>query len=102
MSYTSSQFRKLVQTETDGKYQISEPERDLIQFGSDGYTAGIQFYPEDIVELSLVKDETGENCFYLHFRANDQVHGLPLCQEAADGFRKSFILKWLDQVIHDA
>jgi len=86
MSYTSSQFRKLVQTETDGKYQISEPERDLIQFGSDGYTAGIQFYPEDIVELSLVKDETGENCFYLHFRANDQVHAEELLHDLMDAF----------------
>jgi len=74
MKYSSEQYYEWARKQVNEEYAFAVYEKDKITFQSEGYTACMQFYPDDIVELSIVKDDSGENCFYLHFQANDEAH----------------------------
>jgi cellobiose-specific phosphotransferase system component IIB len=74
MKYSSGQYYEWARKQVNEEYASAVYEKDKITFQSEGYTACMQFYPDDIVELSIVKDDSGENCFYLHFQANNEAH----------------------------
>jgi len=89
MSYSSEDFQEWVKTQILDHYEEHAFEEGNISFQLQGYTARLVFYPEDIVELSLTNDSTGENCFYLHFQANEKEHAEELFRAMTDTLNDS-------------
>lgn len=42
-----------------------------VSFGTEKCEASVEFYPQDIIQLSVVSRKTGRSLFYLHFQINE-------------------------------
>lgn len=80
-TYSALQFQNWLMEKEIPEEIEWKTEKDQFSYISLACIGTITFYPNDIVELSIVHRKTGENCFYLHFQAYDKDHAHELYED---------------------
>ncbi|MCF0113752.1 MAG: ROK family protein, partial [Erysipelotrichaceae bacterium] len=82
-TYTTQDFRNWVLSQTNELYTIEQLDNfsHSILLKAQNYTGRVNFYPEDVTELVITKNDTEENKFYLHFQPKEKEHSEELFNE---------------------